>query len=271
MSIDKGMFNFQDVMSKFYNYQPGADDDQGRAVKQSFMSNMIQSGFDANMAKDMAYSQSEIAKGNMLQAADLELRNTGALMNDEFNKGMLNMGAQFEFQNRFAEDQNVRDITKDTTGAAVNFEFGNRYAENQNIRDITKDSIGRADQYEYNNQMAENQNIRDVTRDTFNQGAAFDYQDKLEDNRNIRSMALEGFKGDEGRKNLAASGTQNRLDMVVQGEQQRYGMMQQGDEQRRTDSNAAQEGRQTKNLEYDLGERKQAANRARSRSGARSF
>ena len=111
MSIDKGMFNFQSVMDQFYNWKPGEDDDTGREQKNSFMTNMIQSGFDANVAKDMAYAQSGIAKGNMTHSADLELRNKTALMNDEFNKGMMSMGGQFEFQNRFAEDQNVRDIT----------------------------------------------------------------------------------------------------------------------------------------------------------------
>ena len=271
MTVDKGMFNFQGVMNKFYGYQPEKDDSEGRAIKNSFMANMIQSGFDASMAKDMAYTQSGLAKENMTHAADLELRNKGALMNDEFNKGMMSMGGQFEFQNRFAEDQNVRDITKDTTNQATNYEFSNRANENQNIRDITKDSIGRADQFEYNNQMAENQNVRDITKDTYNQGAAFDYQDKLADNQNIRDMALAGFKGDEQRKTLAATGSQNRLDMVVQGEQQRYGMMQQGDEQRRTDSNAAEEGRETMREGDRIEAGKQNRQAARSRAMARSF
>jgi hypothetical protein len=271
MSIDKGMFNFQDVMSKFYGYEPGKDDSEGRAIKNSFMSNMIQSGYDASLAKDMAYEQSSIAKSNMLQAADLELRNKGALMNDEFNKGTLNMGAQFEFQNRFAEDQNVRDITKDTTSQATQFEFSNKAAENQNIRDITKDSINRADNFEYGNQAAENQNVRDITKDTYSQGANFDYQDKLEDNRNIRDMANKGFQGDEQRKTLAATGTQNRLDYVVQGEQQRYGMMQQGDETRRTDSNQAEEGRETLREGDRIEAGKENRQSARSRAMARSF
>lgn len=234
MSIDKGMFNFQDIMNEFYNWKPGDGDESGKAMKNSFMANMVQSGFDANLAKDMAYTQSGIAKDNMLQAADLDLRNKLTLMNDEFNKGMMSMGGQFEFQNRFAEDQNVRDITKDTTSSSTQYELGNRAQENQNIRDITKDSIERADNYEYGNRGAENQTVRNVSENAANQGALFDYQDKIEDNRNIRNMAMEGFKGDEARKTLAATGTQNRLDMVTQGEQNRYGMMQQGAENRET-------------------------------------
>ena len=87
-------------MDDFYGYHPGEDDSEGRAQKNSFMANMVQSGFDSNLAKDMAYTQSGIAKGNMTHAADLELRNKTALMNDEYNKGMMSMGGQFEFQNR---------------------------------------------------------------------------------------------------------------------------------------------------------------------------
>ena len=271
MSIDKGMFNFQGVMDQFYGYQPGEDDSEGRAQKNAFMGNMVQTGFDSAVAKDMAYAQSGIAKGNMTHAADLELRNKTALMNDEYNKSTLSKGQDFEFQNRFAEDQNVRDITKDTTAQATNYEFGNRAAENQNVRDITKDSIGRADQFEYNNQMAENQTTRDVTKDTYSQGAAFDYQDKLEDNRNIRDMANKGFQGDEQRKNLAATGTQNRLDMVVQGEQQRYGIMQTGDETRRSDSNRSEEGRETMREGDRIEAGKENRHSARSRAMARSF
>ncbi len=271
MSIDKGMFNFQGVMDQFYGYKPGEDDSEGRAQKNSFMANMVQSGFDANLAKDMAYSQSGIAKGNMTHAADLELRNKTALMNDEYNKGMMNMGGQFEFQNRFAEDQNVRDITKDTTSQATQFEFGNKAQENQNIRDITKDSIERADNFEYANQGAENQGVRDITKDTYNAGAQFDYADKMADNQNIRDMAKIGFTGDENRKNLAATGTQNRLDYVVQGEQSRYGTMQQGDENRRTASNQAEENRETMREGDRVEAGKENRQSARSRAAARSF
>ena len=269
MTIDKGMFNFQNVMNQFYNWSPDSDD--GKAMKNSFMSNMVQSGFDANLAKDMAYTQSGISKENMTHAADLDLRNKTALMNDEFNKGKMSMGGQFEFQNRFAEDQNVRDITKDTTNTATQYEFGNRAQENQNIRDITKDSIERADNFEYANQINENQSQNRITENAYGAGAQFDYADKMADNQNIRDMALEGFKGDEYRKTLAATGSQNRLDYTVKGEQDRYGMMQQGDEQRRTDSNVAEEGRETMREGDRIEAGKQNRQSARARATARAF
>ena len=110
MSIDKGMFNFQGVMNKFYGYQPKKDDSEGRAIKNSFMANMIQSGFDAQMAKDMAQQQSQIAQSNMTLAADLEARNTASNMKQEFNYGMQSMGAQYEYQNKSANNQYNRDL-----------------------------------------------------------------------------------------------------------------------------------------------------------------
>ena len=92
-------------MNQFYGYNPGKDDSEGRAIKNNFSANMIQSGFDAQMAKDMAQQQSAIAQSNMTHAADLEARNTSSNMQQEFNYGMQSMGAQFEYQDKFANNQ----------------------------------------------------------------------------------------------------------------------------------------------------------------------
>jgi hypothetical protein len=109
-SIDQGMFNFDSVMKEFYNYKPGTDDKEGRAIKNNFQANMIQSGFDSQLAKDMAQQQSQIAQSNMTLAADLEARNTSSNMQQEFNYGMQSMGAQFEYQDKFANNQFDRDL-----------------------------------------------------------------------------------------------------------------------------------------------------------------
>ena len=102
-AIDQGMFNFQDVMNEFYNYKPEAEDSEGRAIKNNFQANMVQSGFDAQLAKEMAHEQSSIAQSNMLTAADLEQRNTSANMESDFNYGMQSMGAQFEYHDKCAD------------------------------------------------------------------------------------------------------------------------------------------------------------------------
>ena len=109
-SIDNGMFDFQKVMNEFYNNKPGEDDAEGRAIKNNFQANMVQSAFDASLAKDMAHSQAGIAQQNMITAADLEARNTSLNMEQEFNYGMDSMGAQFEYQDKFANNQHDRDL-----------------------------------------------------------------------------------------------------------------------------------------------------------------
>jgi hypothetical protein len=132
MSIDKGMFNFQGIMNQFYGYNPGKDDSEGRAIKNNFSANMIQSGFDAQMAKDMAQQQSAIAQSNMTHAADLEARNTSSNMQQEFNYGMQSMGAQFEYQDKFANNQFDRDLgTLSATGEQERLGIGAKGAQDR--------------------------------------------------------------------------------------------------------------------------------------------
>ena len=109
-AIDKGMFNFQSVMDQFYSFNPTKEDSEATAIKRNFQANMIQSGFDSQLAKDMAQNQAGIAQANMTHAADLEARNTSSNMEQEFNYGMQSMGAQFEFQDKFANNQYDRDL-----------------------------------------------------------------------------------------------------------------------------------------------------------------
>ena len=105
-----GMYNFQSIMEQFYNYKPGEDDELGNAVKNSFASNMIQSAFDKDMSKEMGEFQNALGQSNMQLAANLELQNNSAMMQQEFNYGLQSMGAQFEYQNEFANAQHDRDL-----------------------------------------------------------------------------------------------------------------------------------------------------------------
>ena len=105
-----GMFNLQGIMDGFYGYKPKEDDELGNAMKMSFASNMIQSGFDAMLAQQMAQYQAGLGQQNMKVAADLEYRNNSEMMGKEFEYGMASMGAQFDYQNQFANAQYDRDI-----------------------------------------------------------------------------------------------------------------------------------------------------------------
>ena len=61
---EKGMFGLEGVMKNFYNYQPDSNDEYGNYMKNTFASNMIQSAFDTQNAKDLAYTQAEISSGS---------------------------------------------------------------------------------------------------------------------------------------------------------------------------------------------------------------
>lgn len=110
MAADQGNFGFSQVMDEFYKFEPGEEDDEGRAIKRNFQANMVQSGFDQALAESMAQTQSGIAQQNMTHAADLEQRNTASNMQQEFNYGMQSMAGQFELQDKFANNQSDRDI-----------------------------------------------------------------------------------------------------------------------------------------------------------------
>lgn len=129
-SIDQGMFDFQKVMDDFYKFKPSDEDSEATAIKRNFQANMVQSGFDAQLAKDMAQQQSSIAQSNMITAADLEARNTSSNMQQEFNYGMQSMGAQFEFQDKFADNQYDRDLgTLGATGEQQRLTQSNQGAQ----------------------------------------------------------------------------------------------------------------------------------------------
>jgi len=105
-----GFFGYNKVMDDFYNYEPDQEDSEGRSIKRNFQANMVQSGFDAALSESMAQTQSQLAQSNMITAADLEQRNTAANMAQEFNYGQQSLGTQFELQDKFADNQNERDL-----------------------------------------------------------------------------------------------------------------------------------------------------------------
>ena len=109
-SAKKGMFGLEKLMKSFYNYKPKSDDEYGNYQKNVFASNMIQSAFDTQNAKDLAYSQAEISSGMMNQAAELQRLNTKDIMRKEYQYGTGMMKQQFQYQNEFADDQYSRDL-----------------------------------------------------------------------------------------------------------------------------------------------------------------
>ena len=106
-----GLFNFQNLMNEFYRYDTKKDPDAA-AMKNAFQSNAIQSVFDTQQAKELAYANQEIAANAMNQASNLEQRNMAQVMKDEFVYGMTKMGQEYDFQSRFAVDEANRNLNE---------------------------------------------------------------------------------------------------------------------------------------------------------------
>lgn len=251
-----GMYNFQGIMDSFYSYKPGADDEIGNSIKNTFASNMIQSAFDKDMAKEMGAFQNALGQSNMQEAARLELANNSSMMQQEFNYGMQSMGAQFDFQNEFANAQHDRDI-------------GMIAAQGEDARKSVDNTA-------YNNRLQtitekEQERLTDTNRIVETSKA------------NIDSLQVQGGeqrltdtnKSQNAREEMKVQGTEQRLTdtnkLRTEGEETRATRQVEGSEKRLTDSNLAQEQRSTMDFQNRLESKTRAEQSKYARNTARAF
>ena len=268
-SIDKGMFDFQKVMNEFYDYKPEKDDTEGRAIKNNFQANMVQSGFDASLAKDMAQQQSSIAQSNMITAADLEARNTSSNMQQEFNYGMQSMGAQFEFQDKFADNQYDRDLgTLGATGEQQRLTQSNQGSQDRLTATVQGEQAkGLATvQGDYGNQQAniaadasKYQSDASVTN-TQTEAASQDKQTEASIT-NTQTQADASKYQSDATKDASIYGSDKTLE----------GTKYNADATIRNTTESGKQQRESMNLEDNLAASKANRQSARSRSMARSF
>ena len=106
----QGMFGFQQMMDDYYQWNP--KDDEGKGQKRAFQQEMIQEGFDQQAALAKAAQSNEFETDIAKQYANLELRNQGQLMQDQFNYGVTEMGMEYDLQSRFAVDEAARELSR---------------------------------------------------------------------------------------------------------------------------------------------------------------
>ena len=178
-----GMFNFDSIMKGFYDWKPKDDDVAGQALKNTFQGDFIQTVLNNQMSKDLAYTNAEIATGQMSQAAMLELANQTAIMADEHKYGQLKMGAEYEYQSKFATDESNRELNKLSHTADLQ----------QNQTKLEGDQ---------NRLNIEAQGRNDVVlQDQKNKGAL----DQINSQGNI-DQKLQGIKGEQALEQLKESG-----------------------------------------------------------------
>ena len=296
-----GLFNFQSVIDKFYEYEPGGDDDEGRAMKNAFASNMVQSAFDKEMAKEMGEYQNALGQSNMQLAAQLEMANNSSMMQQEFNYGMQSMGAQFDFQNEFANAQFDRDIAtlaatgEDTRKTQDNASYNNRLqaiteSEQRRLTDTNRAQT-EGEQARLNAQVAGGeQRLTDTNRAQVQGAEARETQAEAAKQAENLAKTQSELAILRDTNQLRTSGEETRATAMTQGEQQRLTdtnkLLTQGSEQRLTDTNRlkvtgdeerkniAARGEDTRTT-MDFGNRLESRTRAEqskySRNNARSF
>ena len=204
-----GMFNFASIMDQFYNWKPGEDDVAGQQLKNTFQGDFIQTVLNNQMAKDLAYTNAEVATGQMKTAAQLELANQTQIMKDEFDYGMQKMGAEYDYQSKFATDEANRELNK--MGAAADLQQAQTKLEGEQNRLGIKEQ-GRQDM---NLQTAKNKGAMEQLKLS---GLNDQQLQKLKDQGALQQISAQGgidkwlqsTKGAQALQQIGAQGKQDR-------------------------------------------------------------
>ena len=216
------MFDFQNVMKDYYGYKPSGSDDTGRANKRTFQSNMIQSAFDTQLSMMQAEQAQQYDLDTRMATADLELSNQKELMSDTFDYGMQKMGAEFDYQSRFAGQMHGYDLEKmDKAGDIQQAQTKLEGVENR----LNLGEQGRQQRLGFESQGAQ-------TRQTIGvQGS--------EDRKSIESQGgvdinKIGAQGDVDISKIGSTGTEQRKTVETSGSEQRKTVETTGAETRKT-------------------------------------
>lgn len=243
-ATNTGLFNFQSIMDKFYKWEPDGDDTAGQALKNTFMADNVQTVLNNQMSKDLAYTNAEIATGQMTDAAKLELANTSIIMKDEFDYGMQKMGAEYDYQSKFAVDEANRSLNAEAQKGDI--QQGQTKLEGEENR-LNIAAQGREELEQIGAQG--DQAVRQVNAQgnvDINKIGAQGQVDKdninTQGNVDIAKIDAQGYmdqaltkvKGDQDRQTIIGQGDQDVRKIKTTGDETRKNMTQQTNEDGRT-------------------------------------
>ena len=105
-----GYMNYQGMMNQFFGFQPKEGDDEGRALKYAFMGNILNKGFESQLAMGMGEFQAGLSKDMMNHASMVSQMEQSNSRKEEFGYGMRSMDKQYELQNQFQNQEYNRNI-----------------------------------------------------------------------------------------------------------------------------------------------------------------
>ena len=116
-----GVTNYGQISEQFQNWKPTSD--WGKSLQATYMMDTLQSYNDMQQAQSMSFTNAGIQMDMMTAQAALELANKGALLNEEQKAALNMMGAQFDYESRFAQDDYNRDVGKATLGTDLQLQL----------------------------------------------------------------------------------------------------------------------------------------------------
>ncbi len=116
-----GVTNYGQISEQFQNWNPTSD--WGKSMQATYMMNTLQSYNDMQQAQSMAFTNAGIQMDMMTAQSALELANKSALLNEEQKAALNMMGAQFDYESRFAQDEYNRDVGKATLGTDLQIQL----------------------------------------------------------------------------------------------------------------------------------------------------
>lgn len=268
---ENGIFNVGQIMDSFYKWQPGENDDEGRAIKNTTAADMVTSAFQTQLATGMAQTQSGISKDMMQHQQMLEREAAGEARQEEFAYNSQTMGQQFDLQNTYANAQYDRDVAME---AAKGSQRRDDLREQGNQNRLTGIVKGEQDRLNIGAQGAEDrQNIEKQQTAQGKREQANISAQGTEDRANITTQ--QTAQGEREVTNIREQGqadvTNIKTQQSAQGERERGNIGAQGSEDR---ANIRQQGdTDIKKMEKgdELTAKKSNRQSARARSLARSF
>ena len=205
MATNPGYNRYQQIMDEYAAYEPGPGESDIKSQKMAMAGNMTEKAFDADAAKDMAFTQAGISAQLASHEADLSLRNESEARAQEYDYGMMSMGSQVDQQNNFANAQYDRDIGMLNATGVQDRKNIKEMANQERLNEINRGIQGRLDI------GAQGQ----VDRENIKTKADADVK--------VNTSTINA-QGDSDRKTVAVKGDQDRLTIGAQGDDNRKTM-----------------------------------------------
>ena len=283
MATNPGLFNFQSIMDDFYGFSPGEDDDEGRALKRGFQSDMIKKAADQQFAMAQAAQAQTYGMDAMRLDAELTKDVQRTLNQDAFEFGMKEMAQKYDFESRMAVDDASRELNRMASAGDIQQNqtklegqenrLNLETSGDQAVRQITESG----EQDRKTVELTGEQALDQIGASGVEERARIDAQ-RMADESILRTRGTEDRltqqeglmeSGAQERTTLKTRGEEDRTTLAASGAEDRKTIATTGDEERKTIGKTAEEGRTTIDFSDQIEARKEGRASARSKALAR--